>query len=295
MKNIIPIIYVIVFLAGCSNDYDLPTGALIPAKRYDLSGKIKMENQVEFSNCAIYDSAMTMLASSDSGGNYVLNLSDYYDNFTGTMTLYYFLIDYDYDSVLIYLKNGQVQTDTLDVDENRIIRTVYLEQLFKIECRINKATIDLWDSLEFTAKYINTSDDKRLYFTFPYDGGSFFPVYIYKGPNFNIGFGNFISNIGLPAESIFEIGPGESFILSKKEIFPGKLDGGLRKISPGKYILKPSTLYGLDDKKMRNAPDIIYSSWDEYHRGKLPCYPYPQKLNLVKITVTSNIKGQYTP
>jgi len=124
-----------------------------------------LENQTEHSNALIYlGGSLDRGVSSDSSGNYTIQFSDSDSVQTGTFTVYYFLFDYELDSAFIWLENGLVKMDTMDVDSNGIISVKELNQIIRVRLWTDREEYSIGDSIVVNGRYTNLSNDTLFIF-----------------------------------------------------------------------------------------------------------------------------------
>ena len=103
----------LLFIISCTDEITNPPEKQIYTST--ITGKVKLENQTENSNCLVYIDSLNRGVSTDSSGNYTILFTDEDSIYNGAFKLIYFLNDYDKDSAEIFLVKGKVKLDTLDV------------------------------------------------------------------------------------------------------------------------------------------------------------------------------------
>jgi len=156
-----------------------------PKYSHKVSGYIELENQTDYSNALIYLDSLDVGCSTYPSGFYELQLDTLDTLTTGIFTVYYFLYDYNLDSNMIYLKNGKLVSDTLDVDSDCNLIPKKLSQIFRIEGTTDRSTYHIGDSLWLIVRIVNL-EDTTIIFTI-YNGGSLMntaSLYNEKYPSF---------------------------------------------------------------------------------------------------------------
>ena len=251
-----------------------------------ISGMVTLENQEEHSNALIYLDSLDRGVSSDSSGGYTIQFSDSDSDSvqTGMFTIYYFLLDYGLDSAFIWLEDGLVKLDTMDVDSNGNLPLKELSQLIRVQLWTEREEYLVGDTIVITGRFTNLSDD-----------------------TLNIRFGTFWSEIGglflyrnllTPSFSFFSLDAIRSdrrILLPPGEIFEGEAgkNGNLfipeisvwtwEPIIFTEYVLIEDHLLRDRDRSLPNGiMDYIVHNWrGNLNRGPAPRHDYrPNKFEL---------------
>ena len=286
------ILAVIMLGSGCSEsptDDGNGNGGVEPVLfSSTISGQITLENQEEHSNALIYLDSLDRGVSSDSSGGYTIQFSDSDSVQTGIFTIYYFLLDYGLDSAFIWLEDGLVKLDTIDVDSNGNLPHKELSQLIRVQLWTEREEYLVGDTIVITARYTNLSDD-TLHLHFSPAWSDIGPLTLYKDhltPFFSF----------FPADVI------ESYLrilLSPGEIFEGEAgkNGNLFIPVVSVWTFEPIILteYVVIEghslwNRYRSLPngimDFIYRNWGNLNRGPAPLHDYiPNKYELPKVSI----------
>ena len=253
-----------------------------------ISGQVTLENQEEHSNALIYLDSLDRGVSSDSSGGYTIQFSDSDSVQTGIFTVYYFLVDYGLDSAFIWLEDGQVKLDTMDVDSNGVLPLKELSQLIRVQLRTEREEYLVGDTIVITARYTNLSDDTL-------------PLYIGQASS-EIGRLSLYRDHLTPSFSFFSpdviesylrifLSPGEFFEEEAGDIgnvfIPEVSVWTFEPIILTEYVVTESHLLQDRDRSLPNGiMDFVYHKWSNLNRGSAPLHDYiPNKYELPKVSI----------
>lgn len=153
---IISIVLISFALMGCEDNSLLP----FPTQKYSssFSGKVILQNQIEYSNALVYIDSVNRGVSTDSSGNYTFTFNEKDSIYNGELKVRYFLNDYDVDSAKVMLVKGKVKLDTLDIDSEGKIKTKELKQILRVEGWTDKQEYKIGEKITFTARFTNVTN-----------------------------------------------------------------------------------------------------------------------------------------
>jgi hypothetical protein len=157
MKNLL-IIFLLLFL-NCSKDkipLDTEPAPEVGPNRY-IRGKVLLDDQKIPSNCPVVFDKLFVGAFTDSLGNYEIFIPDSLVNLSGIFKVYYFLYDYDLDSLSIEIKNGNVVWGQEDVNNEGFLKTITLKQIISQVATSDKSQCIVGERIRFATTINNTS------------------------------------------------------------------------------------------------------------------------------------------
>lgn len=257
-----------------------------------ISGAVVLENQQHHSNALIYLAGIERGVSSDAFGHYEIQFGDSDSVFTGDFTLYYFLEDYDLDSAFIWMQDGMVKLDTMDVDSSGNLPLKELRQILRVQGWTDKVEYQRGESILVSMRFTNISD-RTLHFRIGNTYTNIGNFYLVRGGG-NYTFSFFPEDI-VPAEFNALLSPGE--------FHEGQVDD---MIPEGKYILQTyvplplteyvvATSFNLYNREktlpeeLRRSRRFIWfynNNWYNLHSGPLPRFDLvPNKFELAVISI----------
>lgn len=278
-------LFVALLITNCENSPSSSNDDDQPVQTTIITGQVILENQDEHSNCAIFDSMMTLLTGTDSSGFYEINFNSYFPDSTVRIKLFYFLYDYKFDFAEIQLEDGFVVFDSLDVDELGNIKLIKLQQVLDVICTVSKDTAAIGDTVRFDVDFKNISNgDLELYLQVSSLAGS---IIISKGPFLQgYGFGDGGDSMG--DYYTYYIQPGYSYVGYHENSIPdGKIhpvDYTFIPMIPGDYVMY--SVFLCNENINSDYRFYILTSWDSFHIGPIPNTNRPLKIKAAKIHIT---------
>ena len=264
VKELLPILAMVLLTSGCSesptdDDDDNGGEPFIPFTS-TISGQVTLENQPKHSNALIYLDSLDRGVSSDSNGNYTIQFSDNDSVYTGMFTIYYFLQDYDLDSAFIWLEDGLVRLDTMDVDSNGIISLRELSQIIRVQLWTDKEEYRIGDSIVVSGRYTNLLDD-TLHLRFDPRWSEIGGLGLYRdsvSPSFSF----YPLDQILTTLTIF-LPPGENYEGQADDIFiPERSYYSYEPIILAEYVVIEAHVLPDRDKSLPNGiRDFIFHKW----------------------------------
>jgi hypothetical protein len=126
---------------------------------------VLFENQTYHAHCPVVLDSLNIGTLTDSSGYYEIFLPDSLSGINGTFKLYFYLYDYELDSLSATIKDGKVLWSAADVLEDGTLKTITLKQLLSIYVTSEKERYKAGEQAKFHYTLTNTSN--RTFFTTP--------------------------------------------------------------------------------------------------------------------------------
>lgn len=243
-----------------------------------LKGRVYLQNQSEHSNCLVYLDNFNIGLCTDSSGYYSFDISQYDNHYTGTLKIYYYVREYFPDSSVVEINEGKVKNS--DISIGGVLKNIELRQKLRIEGWTDKYIYKICDTLTFTARFTNLSNEK---------------THIYKsGGKSLLGFVTLYREDEMPVVLtgfILDCSIGEIEI-NAGEYYEGKvklpiLNEGSKNITPNQYIAVSSmNLEYIPSYLIKKLRKYYSLNWYKIHRGtspKLDCAPNKHKFPIIKV------------
>jgi len=236
----------------------------------ELKGQVYLENQTEHSNALVYIDSLDRGVGTDSTGYFCIQFCDSDSIYNGQFKVYYFLEDYDLDSALFQLENGEVILDSCDVDCTGYLTTKYLEQILLVDGWTDRTDYRIGDTLVFTARFTNLSD-RTLHLFIPsawiplgsialYRNNNYPAYYITPPDPIQYELDIFIFVGGVRVSTVANLVPAGTYLIN--DFWP---------LLPAEYIVVP--VFFIEDRPVA-TPDrmesFIKDRWNGLHQGSSP-------------------------
>ena len=152
-------LFVAAVLASCCIRKKTPVGP--PDEEPDphrfIRGRVLLESQNNHAHCPVVLDSVIIGTITDSTGYYEILIPNGLSDLTGTFQVYYYLYDYDLDSLAVRIENGQVVWGAIDVLEDGFLRTITLQQLLSVHATVDKETYGVDESIRLYVTISNFS------------------------------------------------------------------------------------------------------------------------------------------
>lgn len=290
IKKFLIVLISLTLILSCEKDFSAISSKkekpppLITIHSESLSGRVFLENQTEQSNALVYIDSLNRGVGTDSSGYYQFQFQEEDSIYSGTFTLYYYLVDYEVDSVQIELQKGKFVWGGRDPDSAGILPPVYLKQNMRVQGWADKSEYHIGDTLTFTGRVTNLLDTTVFIVIFsPYN--DFGLVALFRDPSFY--FYPLSPEDIVPTWRTIEIPPGSYFEGQVSYLVPPGvlIDDTLYPLHPGEYVVYFGFLtHGYGNLPHEMQQFIIYE-WEDYHRGFPQYYNKPNKFELPKVLI----------
>lgn len=123
-----------------------------------IRGRVLLENQTNHAHCPVVLDSLNIDTLTDSSGYYEIFLADSLSKVSGTFKIYFYLYDYDLDSLIISVKDGKVVWGEKDVDQNGNLKTITLQQLLAVYATTDKEKYAIGEPIHVSATLTNKSE-----------------------------------------------------------------------------------------------------------------------------------------
>lgn len=134
-----------------------PIKPIAPDPHQFIRGRVLLENQTHHGHCPVALDSLNIGTLSDSSGYYEIFLDDSLAEVTGKFNIYFYLYDYELDTLSVNLENGKVSWGEADVREDGSLPTITLQQLFSLQVICNKEQYMIGEKGGYGAYFTNTS------------------------------------------------------------------------------------------------------------------------------------------
>jgi len=142
-----------------------PIKPIEPAPHQFIRGSVILENQTNYAHCPVVLDSLNIGTLTDSSGSYEIFLPDSLAGVTGKFNIYFYLYDYELDSLVVIIKNGKVLWSAADVLDDGTLKTFTLKQLLSIDVTSEKSHYKVGEHAKFHYRLTNTSN--RTFSTTP--------------------------------------------------------------------------------------------------------------------------------
>ena len=253
----------------------------------ELKGQVYLENQTEHSNALVYIDSLNRGVGTDSTGYFCIQFCDSDSIYNGQFKVYYFLEDFDLDSVNFQLEKGKVILDSCDVDCTGYLTTKYKEQILLVDGWTDRIDYRIGDTLVFTARFTNPSD-RTLHLFIPSAFSDLLgPVALYRNKNYPAYYITppdpvqaeldiFIFVGGVMKVTVTWLVPSGTYLIN--DFWP---------LLPAEYLVV--AVFFIEDRPAA-IPDrmksFIHNHWEELHRGPSPQLDvFPNKYEFPHINI----------
>lgn len=122
-----------------------------------IRGNVILENQTNPAHCPVIFDKFMIGTITDSLGYYEIFIPDSLADLTGTFKVYYYLYDYDLDSLSVRIDKGKVKWGQEDVDDEGLLKTMTLKQIISMEVTSDKNQCIVGEYVRFSAIIKNKS------------------------------------------------------------------------------------------------------------------------------------------
>lgn len=135
-----------------------PIKPIEPDPHQFIRGRVLLENQTNHAHCPVVLDSMNIGTLTDSSGYYEIFLPDSLSKVRGIFKVFFYLYDYDLDSVIVNVKDGKIEWGEKDVDQNGNLKTITLQQLLVVYATTDKDKYTIGESIRVSATLTNKSE-----------------------------------------------------------------------------------------------------------------------------------------
>ena len=126
-----------------------------PANRLTITGNVQLQGESDHSGTFVWIEGVKSFCTTDSSGEFILTLQaperlpGGAGAYTGPFKLYFFMSNYQYDSLSVLLRNGEFEFNQKSVDSNgRLTRDISLRKIFTITTSVSPNVISIKEGLQ---------------------------------------------------------------------------------------------------------------------------------------------------